>query len=72
MFIEGLMSMRHSPDRTVLPPGRPKAKRAPLGGSKPKAQRGGIVLVALMISIASAGAAAAEIDVPAGSDLRAA
>jgi hypothetical protein len=27
-----------------LPPGRPKAKRAPLGGSKPKAQRGGFFL----------------------------
>jgi len=27
-----------------LPPGRPKAKSAPLGGSKPKAQRGGFFL----------------------------
>ena len=25
-----------------MPPGRPKAKGAPLGGSKPQAQRGGI------------------------------
>ena len=25
-----------------MPPGRPKAKNAPLGGSKPEARRGGI------------------------------
>jgi hypothetical protein len=29
-----------------LPPGRPKAKSAPLGGSKPKAQRGGFFCLA--------------------------
>ena len=70
MCIEGLMVMFRSPDRTVVPPGRPKAKRTPLWSGRPKARRGGIVLVALMAS--SIGATAATIDVPAGSDLRAA
>ena len=70
MCIEGLMVMLRSPDRTVVPPGRPKAKRPPLWSGKPKARRGGIVLVALMAS--SISATAATIDVPAGSDLRAA
>src|SRR3546814_12308715 len=50
----GAASRRRSVGAFLLP-GRPKAKSAPLGGSKPKAQRGGFFAVTPATGIVSPG-----------------